>query len=126
MKDNLAVACSGACMIHCLLTPIVIGFGAAGMLGEWLSSEWIHKVMLIPVVLLAFMSLPGAYKQHGNRWPLWLGMVGIIIMVSALVGPEAVETWITLMGGILLITAHLLNRNLMMQLLPPQGGKVNG
>lgn len=126
MKDNLAVACSGACMIHCLLTPIVIGFGAAGLLGEWLSSEWIHKFMLVPVVLLALLSLPSAYKQHKNSWPLWLGIIGIFTMVLALVGPEAMETWITLIGGMLLITAHLWNRNLSLQLLAEPRDQVNG
>lgn len=91
MKDDLAVVCSGACMVHCLLTPIVIGFGAAGLLGEWLASEWIHKVMLVPVVLLAILSLPGSYKKHQNHWPLMLGVIGISIMVSALLGPESLK-----------------------------------
>lgn len=122
MKDDLAVVCSGACMVHCLLTPIVIGFGAAGLLGEWLASEWIHKVMLVPVVLLAILSLPGSYKKHQNHWPLMLGVIGISIMVSALLGPESLETWITLGGGAVLITAHLWNRNLSLRFLPPQSG----
>lgn len=126
MKDNLAVACSGACMLHCLLTPIVIGFSAAGLLGEWLSSEWVHKLMLVPVVLLALLSLPSSYRQHKNHWPMLLGILGISTMVSALVGPESLETWITISGGILLITAHLWNRNLALQLLPAQRGQVNG
>lgn len=122
MKDDLAVVCSGACMVHCLLTPIVIGFGAAGLLGEWLASEWIHKVMLVPVVLLAILSLPRSYKKHQNHWPLMLGVIGISIMVSALLGPESLETWITLGGGAVLITAHLWNRNLSLRFLPPQSG----
>jgi len=126
MKDDLAVVCSGACMVHCLVTPIVIGFSAAGLFGEWLSSEWVHQLMLVPVVLLALLSLPGSYKKHKNKWPLRLGALGILTMVSALVGPESMETWITISGGILLITAHLWNRNLSMQLLPAQGGQVNG
>lgn len=122
MKDDLAVVCSGACMVHCLLTPIVIGFGTAGLLGDWLASEWIHKVMLVPVVLLAILSLPGSYKKHQNHWPLMLGVIGISIMVSALLGPESLETWITLGGGAVLITAHLWNRNLSLRFLPPQSG----
>ncbi|MDO8825505.1 MerC domain-containing protein [Methylophaga sp.] len=126
MKDDLAVVCSGACMVHCLVTPIVIGFSAAGLFGEWLSSEWVHQLMLVPVVLLALLSLPGSYKKHKNKWPLRLAALGILTMVSALVGPESMETWITISGGILLITAHLWNRNLSMQLLPAQGGQVNG
>lgn len=125
MKDDIAVACSGACMIHCLLTPLVIGFGAAGLLGEWFTSEWVHKVMLIPVILLAILSLPSAYRKHKNHFPLLLGGLGLSTMVSALIGPESLETWITLTGG-LLITAHLWNRNLSLRLLLPQRGNANG
>lgn len=126
MKDNLAVACSGACMVHCLLTPIIIGLGAAGLLGEWLMSEWIHKGMLVPVILLAIMSLSRSYKKHKNHWPLVVGGFGISIMVTALLGPASLETWITLSGGLLLITAHLWNRNLSLQFMPSQRGSVNG
>lgn len=126
MKDDLAVACSGACMIHCLVTPIVIGFGTAGLLGDWFTSEWVHKVMLVPVILLAILSLPGAYRRHKNHWPLLLGGIGLSTMVSALIGPETLETWITLSGGLLLITAHLWNRNLSLRLLPAPQGNANG
>lgn len=126
MKDDLAVACSGACMIHCLLTPIIIGFSTAGLLGEWLTSEWVHKVMIIPVILLAILSLPGAYRKHKNCWPLLLGGMGLSSMISALLGPESLEIWITLAGGLLLITAHLWNRNLSLRFLSPQRGNANG
>lgn len=126
MKDEIAVACSGACMIHCLLTPIVIGFGAAGLLGEWLASEWIHKLMLVPVVLLALLSLPSSYKKHKKYWPLLLGSLGVLTMVCAILGPESMETWISISGGMLLIAAHLWNRNLSLQFSLSQRGHANG
>lgn len=126
MKDDLAVVCSGACIIHCIATPLVIGLGTAGLLGEWLASEWVHKLMLVPVILLALLSLPGSYIKHKRHWPLVFGVVGIIVMVSALLGPESLETWITITGGLLLITAHLWNRNLCLQVLSHQRGNVNG
>ncbi|HAO25951.1 MULTISPECIES: MerC domain-containing protein [unclassified Methylophaga] len=126
MKDDLAIACSGACMVHCLLTPMIIGFGAAGLVGEWLSSEWVHRLMLVPVVLLALLSLPGSYRVHKNQWPLLLGVMGVLTMVSALLGPESLEAWITISGGLLLITAHLWNRKLSLRLLLPQREHANG
>ena len=116
MKDDLAIACSGACMVHCLLTPMIIGFGAAGLVGEWLSSEWVHRLMLVP----------GSYRVHKNQWPLLLGVMGVLTMVSALLGPESLEAWITISGGLLLITAHLWNRKLSLRLLLPQREHANG
>jgi len=126
MKDNLAVVCSGACMIHCLLMPIVIGVSAVGVLGDWLASEWVHQLMLIPVVLLAALSLPGAYKKHKNQWPLLLAGVGISLLLSALFVAEALETLITVAGGCMLIIAHLWNRNLSLRFLLIQRGQANG
>ncbi|HCO00751.1 MAG TPA: MerC domain-containing protein, partial [Methylophaga sp.] len=52
--------------------------------------------------------------------------IGLSTMVSALIGPEYLETWITLSGGLLVITAHLWNRNLSLRLLPAPQGNANG
>lgn len=112
MKDKLAIACSGMCMIHCLLLPIVISMSTVGLFADWLTDEWIHQVMLLPVVLLAALSLPGAYNKHKNQWPLLLGGLGISLLLSALLLAESLETILTVLGSCTLIIAHLWNRNL--------------
>ncbi len=112
MKDKLAIACSSACMIHCLLLPIVIGFSTVGFFGVWLTEEWVHQLMLLPVMLLAALSLPGAYNKHKNQWPLLLGGLGVSVLLSAFLVAESLETILTVLGSCLLIIAHLWNRNL--------------
>lgn len=113
-------------MVHCLLTPMVIGISAAGVLGEWLAGEWVHQLMFIPVVLLAALSLPGAYKKHKNRWPLLLGGVGVVLLFSALIVEGSLGTLITVAGGCLLIVAHLWNRNLSLRFSTLQSRRANG
>lgn len=99
-------------MIHCLLLPIVIGFSTVGFFGVWLTEEWVHQLMLLPVMLLAALSLPGAYNKHKNQWPLLLGGLGVSVLLSAFLVAESLETILTVLGSCLLIIAHLWNRNL--------------
>ncbi len=74
MKDKMAVFFSGLCLVHCVLTPLIIGVGVMGFVGDMLESEWVHIVMLFPVVALAVFSLPSAYRSHRTHWPMVLGV----------------------------------------------------
>lgn len=112
MKDSWAVACSSICVAHCLVLPFVIGLGAAGVAGQWMASEIVHQLLLIPVVLLALMSLPSAYKKHQCHWPMILAATGIALLVAALLGPHESETVFTVIGALILVVAHLWNRHL--------------
>lgn len=112
MKDNLAVACSGACLLHCVVTTFVVGLATAGVIGQMLASEWVHILLLLPVIVLAVLSLPSAYTLHQCRLPMILGGIGIVLLITALLGPHSAETIITAVAAVILITAHILNRHL--------------
>ncbi|MEX1201485.1 MAG: MerC domain-containing protein [Methylophaga sp.] len=122
MKDKLAIVVSGTCLIHCILTPLVIGFGAMGMMGQWLGSEWIHKVLLIPVVGLALLSLPRSYRCHRKHWPLVMAMLAIATLLSTLVLPESLELLLSVPAALTLIMAHSWNHFLMRQFKSVAGG----
>lgn len=115
MKDKLAVFFSGLCLVHCILTPLVIGLGIMGVVGEVLESQWVHIVMLIPVTALALFSLPAAYRSHRQHWPMVLAMLGIAALCSAFFMPETLELWITLPAAFVLILAHSWNFVLLKQ-----------
>jgi len=112
MKDNLAVAFSGVCLLHCVATTFVVGLAAAGVIGKLLASEWVHLLLLLPVIILAVLSLPSAFKKHQCRLPMILGGIGIVLLLAALIGPHSAETIITVVGALFLIGAHLFNRHL--------------
>lgn len=109
MKDRMAVFFSGLCLIHCILTPLIIGVGVMGLAGEILESEWVHIVMLFPVVALAVFSLPSAYRSHRAHWPMVMAAMGIAALCSAFFLPETLELWITIPAATLLIIAHSWN-----------------
>ncbi|SFK49089.1 MerC domain-containing protein [Methylophaga sulfidovorans] len=112
MKDNIAIACSGLCLVHCVVTPIVMGLAALGAVSAWLDSPWIHQLMLVPVILLALLSLPFAYIKHGNHVPMIMVVLGISAMVSTFFLPEHYEFWITIPAALVIMSGHFWNRQL--------------
>ena len=110
MKDNLAIFCSGLCLVHCFTVPILLFLGLSGALFNWLEQEWIHQLLLVPVVILAVLSLPHSYKKHGSFTPVVLVTVGIIAMLSSWYLPESFELWLVIPSALLIIAAHGMNK----------------
>jgi hypothetical protein len=109
MKDKMAVLLSGICLVHCFLPPLIISIGIMGFAGELPESEWVHLVLLFPVITLALFSLPASYRGHRSRWPTILAAIGITGLSAALIAPEALELWMTVPAAILMIIAHSWN-----------------
>ncbi len=126
MKDRLAIVVSSTCLIHCMLTPLIIGLGAMGMIGQWFGSEWVHKILLIPVIGLALLSLPPSYRCHRQHWPLLMAMLAIAALLSTLVLPESLELLLSVPAALVLIMAHSWNHFLMRQFKSVAGDATNG
>ncbi len=114
MKDNLGIFCSTLCIIHCTLIPILAAMGIFGALSMALESPLIHAFLLIPVIFLAVSSLPKSKKVHGSLTPSLFAVLGIALMIITFFMPEEVELWLMLFAGLFVITAHLLNKYLLM------------
>lgn len=115
MKDNLAVACSGLCLLHCLLLPILLAMGVTGALTSMMASELFHILILVPVVGLALFSLPRSYFQHDSSLPMIYAGLGITGLISSLMVSEAYELWLTIPSALLVIWAHMWNRWLLIR-----------
>lgn len=128
MKDMIAAAVSGLCVLHCLLTPLLLLLGGVGVLetvlGTALSSDWVHYVLLVPVIILLAWSLPAARCQHQDPMPLRIAGTGLALLLVSLLVPAALEPWFAASGGLLLMGAHLLNRNLLHRLSEAVGPQV--
>lgn len=113
MKDNLAMVCSSLCLLHCVAVPLLLIAGISGVALSWLEEEWLHQTLLIPVVLLALLSLPQAYKSHRSAGPIVLAAVGISAMLSSFYLPETLELWLVIPSALLIISAHGMNKVLL-------------
>ncbi|WP_213998951.1 MerC domain-containing protein [Arsukibacterium sp.] len=114
MKDLIAAALSGLCVVHCLTVPILLALGSSGVLLGVFSSEWFHYLMLLPISALLAWSLPGGWCVHRNKTPFILGLGGFLLLVVALFAGHDAELPLSVAGGLLLACAHLHNRRLLL------------
>ena len=115
MFDIAGASCSGLCICHCLLTPLLMTSGLFGGSLLFLESEWIHRLLLIPVVILALLAVLSIVKRQSDWSLLILAALGVGIMLSAIFYEEhfggAFEQIATVIGGFILVALHLINRH---------------
>lgn len=110
MIEGAAVSVSLLCLAHCLLLPVLLLL-LPGVIGLFAQSEAFHYVALALVVPAALAAFWLGYRRHHARRPAFLGIIGSICLVVALlpgVG-EGGELWFTVAGSLLLVTGHTMN-----------------
>ena len=111
--DRLAVALSGVCLVHCLALSAA-AISAPALVGLSFDAGWTHLAMLVLVIPVSILALPRGYREHGRPQVLWLGGLGLTLLVLGatighhLYGPAA-DTALTVSGALILAAAHLLN-----------------
>ncbi len=125
-RDRLGICLSVLCLVHCLLTPVLMGLLPMGaLLGFW--QHGFHQIFLMVIPIVALVAFIPGWKQHRD-FRVWVwGAAGILFLalgvaVAELFGHEAPmgggwqvlagELILTSIGGACLIRAHLLNRAL--------------
>ena len=113
MRDILGAWLSVLCVLHCSLPILLLSFGASFGLHEFLESihdEWLHAVLITPIVIILGVSLPKAYMSHRNPVPAYLAALGVFTLTVGVLSGHLVETILTVVGSTLVISAHLINR----------------
>jgi len=90
---------------------------SAGLITYNAHSDELHIIFIVPVFLMAFLSFPFSRKRHGDNRPLLYATVGLTILVLALLMEvvwhmHLIETLLTMLGGAILVYAHMTNRRL--------------
>jgi hypothetical protein len=109
--DRVGIALSGLCALHCLAgIALVSFFGFGSVAGEGLFSPSIHRIGLALAIGLAFVTLGIGALRHGQRGPLVLGGLGILLMFAGLFAPHGlIEAMLTIAGVVLVALAHIQN-----------------
>ena len=106
--DRVAIALSGLCVAHCLVTAVLLALMSAA--GGVLGSPIVHEAGLAVAIVLAAVALGRGALAHGRLLPTAIGSLGIGVMGGALTLPHGgSETLGTVIGVALLAGAHLLN-----------------
>jgi hypothetical protein len=108
--DALAIGSSIACLIHCLMLPLLFAAlpAASRMFGL---PESFHLAAFLFAVPASAIAMASGFRHHGAVLPAAVGAIGLVLIgVGALAGFELwLETGITVAGSLLLAFAHLKN-----------------
>ncbi|MDE3001287.1 MAG: MerC domain-containing protein [Gemmatimonadota bacterium] len=109
--DNVGAVLSFACAIHCVAMPLLVT--VLPLLGLGILASERAESVIIGAVALAMGSVVWGVRHH-RRWRAFLILiVAVAFIVVAHVATEGVfEVVLHATGGLLLATAHLLNRHL--------------
>ena len=124
MRDQLGVVCSGLCVLHCLLSPVIIGMGLTGVLATFFTQELFHQIIIIPTLIFMSLTLPQAYKRRNGAALVLLGSIGASLLLAALFFDEKYEVVLSVLGGASIIVYHILNVLLQRKALSYQEVKV--
>jgi hypothetical protein len=109
--DRVAIGLSIACLVHCLALPVALLLAPTLgplMLGTESPVHWLLLGLALPVSVYALWH---GYRAHGQLLGLWLGALGLLIMLVAVshIFDRSRETVLTVIGVSLLLVAHLSN-----------------
>ncbi|WP_232495530.1 MerC domain-containing protein [Novosphingobium kaempferiae] len=108
--DGAATCASAACLIHCLVLPLIIA-ALPSLAGSIDPGERFHTLLLAFAIPTSALALVPGWRSSGAVGPLACGLIGLVLLAVgvAMEGSEAAETAVTVTGSLLLAGAHLAN-----------------
>jgi hypothetical protein len=111
--DQIGIWTSTLCVIHCLLTPVLLSLSAVS--AHFLpSEERTHRTLAVAIASLGAIALVKGYRRHRSSRVLTLMVVGLgFIFCGAYWGDHlpshTAELLVTLVGSGFMIAAHRTN-----------------
>lgn len=111
--DQIGVWTSAFCVVHCLLTPVVLSLSAVS--AHFLpSEEKTHRTLAVAIAALGAITLVKGYRNHRSSRVLLLMIAGLaFIFGGAFWGnhlpSHGIEVLVTLIGSGFMIAAHRTN-----------------
>ena len=135
LSDKLSICLSICCILHCIAVPVLI-LMIPSISSFWISDENVHIVLVFFAVPISLFAMGKSLRIHHNYKCITLASFGLLLLVVAIfmhdlgfngehgheehgheehgniehsgVG-EKLETIFTVLGGLTLLGAHLLN-----------------
>ena len=121
--DKLAILLSGICALHCIVTPIIVSvipiLSATIHHGEHIHEFWFHQFIILVILPISLFALITGYRSHKKLLPVLVAGCGLAVLTfTALYAEQLIsqniiehegETLLTIIGGIIHATGHILN-----------------
>jgi len=108
--DHAGVIGSLVCIFHCIATP----FLAAALPILAVTEKETHVGLTVALMFIGMLAFLPGYRYHSKPHMALVAIIGFAMLVLAVFIPEAfaseaLETGLTVAGGLFLTTAHLSN-----------------
>lgn len=108
--DAAAIGASFACLVHCLLLPLVLALAPAASHLVQLP-DYLHAAVFFFALPVSALAMLRGYRRHGLRLPAVVGALGLILIGAGAAGGlwTLTETGLTVAGSALLAIGHAIN-----------------
>jgi len=112
--DKIGIFLSGVCLLHCLITPIIVTLLPILSLSLAVEHLLFHTLMLWLVVPTSCIALFLGCRKHKKISIAATGIIGILVLISvATIGhdllTESGEKIAATIGGLIVAASHYLN-----------------
>ena len=114
LLDGVGVGMSMLCLVHCLALPLLVA-ALPLIAASVVTSESFHVWMLVAIVPTSVLALGSGFRKHRQAMLFLPGVAGLCLIAAGAFGPALIgmppwlDTALTVFGGLLLATAHVLN-----------------
>ena len=138
LSDKISICLSICCILHCIALPLLILL-IPSLASFWINDENMHVVLVLLAIPISLFAMAKSLRKHHSYKCISLAGIGLLLLVSAIfmhdigfsgehghggeIGHsdnaqehdehgalgEILETIFTVLGGIILLGAHLLN-----------------
>jgi hypothetical protein len=107
--DFIGLYASLACAIHCAVLPIVVSVSAIGGL-SFLEHGWFELGMIgFSTIIAGKALLEGYFKKHRKTHPVFIGSLGIALLIGSQFAADNVEAILATAGGLSVAFSHYIN-----------------
>jgi prepilin signal peptidase PulO-like enzyme (type II secretory pathway) len=111
--DKSAISLSMVCVLHCIALPFLV-IMVPQLTAYWFAGEDFHLMLIYLVLPTSIVAIGLGCRRHRSYRVMSWGLGGLTILVfAALYGHdvfgETAEKLLTLLGGLLVMIAHLIN-----------------
>jgi len=134
-SDKLSICLSVCCILHCIALPFII-IMIPSVASLWINDESVHVLLVLMAIPISLFAMGISLRKHHNYKCIALALIGLTLLVIAIfmhdIGfsgehghveygnnehghedhgglDETLETVFTVLGGLLLLSAHFLN-----------------
>lgn len=116
VADRAGICLSVICIVHCMLTPVILLALPAMQVFEWWHGS-LHVIFAVIIPMLALAAFVPGYRMHRDSRVFVISLIGFVLIIAGITIPHIFEIeWLepvfSIGGSIFLVRAHFINRSL--------------